>query len=117
MNDFNKSRRLLTKSDFDHVFSKAKKVATKYFVILYRDNDISQARLGIAVAKKMIPKAHDRNRVKRVLRESFRTNEIKAVDIIFLARPGLAKLKKSELTSNLEQAWGKLSVESYASAN
>ncbi|MDF1756738.1 MAG: ribonuclease P protein component [Legionellaceae bacterium] len=109
MNDFNKSRRLLTKIDFGHVFNEPKKVASKHFLILYRDNTIGHARLGIALTKKLIPKAHDRNRVKRILRESFRIkSDIKAVDIVFLARPGLKKIENSVLTENLEQAWSKL---------
>jgi ribonuclease P protein component len=91
------------------VFNKPKKVVTKHFVILYRDNPIGHARLGLAIAKKVISKAHDRNRIKRLLRESFRTrNDIKAIDIIFLARSGLAKVENSVLSNNLSHAWNKL---------
>lgn len=109
MNDFNKSRRLLTKIDFSHVFDNPQKVATKYFVILYRENSIGHARLGIALTKKLIPKAHDRNRIKRLLRESFRTkSDIKPIDIVFLARSGLKTIENSVVMSNLEQTWNKL---------
>ncbi|OGV34542.1 MAG: ribonuclease P protein component [Legionellales bacterium RIFCSPHIGHO2_12_FULL_35_11] len=108
MNNFSKSQRLLTKIDFDFVFSRAKKISTKYFVVLYRDNKISHSRLGIILAKKMVPKAHDRNKIKRLIRESFRTNKIKPVDIVFLARPGLAKITNHEFISSIEQAWSKI---------
>lgn len=108
MNAFNKSHRLLTKIDYDRVFNKAKKIVTKHFIILHSENYIGHARLGIAITKKVIHKAHDRNRIKRILRESFRTNKLKATDIIFLAKKGLNKLDNSDLANELQQTWGKL---------
>ena len=111
MNCFDKTRRLLKKSDYDHVFSQASKLVTPEFTILYRDNMIGKARLGLALSKKMIAKSHDRNRIKRVLRESFRTNlRLPAVDLIVLARPGAGKANKSILIEKLSGAWNKLSA-------
>ena len=86
MYSFDKTRRLLNKADFDYVFSEAKKTATKEFIILYRQNDIGHARLGLAIAKKKVLKAHDRNYIKRLFRESFRINSLPAVDIVILAK-------------------------------
>jgi ribonuclease P protein component len=42
------------------------------------------ARLGLIVAKRHVPRAHARNRIKRVLRESFRLRrpELPAFDIV-----------------------------------
>ena len=71
MNTFSKSKRLLKKEDYDSVFSQSKKLSTQEFIILYCNNTIGHARLGLAIAKKNIPKAHDRNRLKRLLRETF----------------------------------------------
>lgn len=111
MYGFDKTRRLLKKSEYDHVFSQAKKIVTPEFIILYRDNIMGSARLGLALSKKMIAKAHDRNRVKRLLREAFRTNmRLPAVDIIVLARPGTGKVNQSILIEKLSGAWNKLSA-------
>lgn len=111
MYSFSKTRRLLKKSDYDHVFAQAKKIATPEFVVLYRDNEIGQARLGLALSKKMIAKSHDRNRVKRLIREAFRTSKhLPCVDIILLARPGVGKIENSIITTKLGNAWNKLSA-------
>ncbi len=109
MNSFNKTRRLLKKSDYDHVFTQAKKLVTPEFIVLYRDNAVGHARLGLALSKKMIAKAHDRNRVKRMLRETFRTHErLPAVDIIVLARHGVGQVQNSIIIAKLGKAWNKL---------
>ncbi|MDP3562099.1 MAG: ribonuclease P protein component [Legionellaceae bacterium] len=106
---FDKSRRLLTKNEYDFVFNQAKKVATPHFIILYRDNMVGHARLGLALSKRVIAKAHDRNRIKRILRETFRiTSQLPAVDIIVLAKSGVAKVENAVLICNLGQAWNKL---------
>ena len=113
MNCFDKTRRLLKKSDYDHVFAEAKKIVNPEFIILYRDNMVGHARLGLALSKKMIAKAHDRNRVKRLLREAFRTDKhLPSVDIVVLARPGVGKVPNSIINTKLGNAWNKLSASS-----
>lgn len=111
MYSFKKSSRLLKKSDYDHVFSKAKKITLTEFVILYRKNNQAYPRLGMALSKKMIAKAHDRNRIKRLIRESFRNNkQLPCIDIILLARTGVATIENSILTNTLGKTWDQLSA-------
>lgn len=106
---FAKSCRLLTKRDYEYVFQDANKLVTPHFIILYRNNAKGHPRLGMALSKRVIPKAHDRNRVKRLLRETFRTNsQLPAVDIVVLAKPGVLQIESALLTGKLVQAWGKL---------
>ena len=105
---FNKTQRLLKKSDYDHVFVQAKKIVTNDFVLLCRENNLGYARLGLALSKKMIAKAHDRNRIKRLLRECFRQTQLPAVDIIFLARSGVAQQTNLGLNTRLSATWDKL---------
>lgn len=109
MHHFDRTRRLLKKADYDHVFEKAKKIVTPMFILLYRPNQVGNARLGLAISKKMIAKSHDRNRVKRIMRESFRTTpNLTCVDIVMLARTGLGKVDKSMLAAQLSREWQKL---------
>lgn len=105
---FKKAQRLLKKNDFDFVFESAKKITTDDFIFLFRENKLGYARLGLALSKKMIAKAHDRNRIKRLLRESFRHTILPAVDIIILARPGLAKKTNLGINTKLNKTWEKL---------
>jgi ribonuclease P protein component len=106
---FKKNRRLLHKSEYDHVFNKAQKIANSCFVILYRNNELHQARLGLAISKKIVAKAHDRNRLKRLLRETFRVQQLPAIDIVILARMGVASIERSIMTQKLSNVWNQLS--------
>lgn len=108
---FTKTRRLLKKQEYDYVFEKAKKTTSENFTFLYRDNKIGQARLGLVLSKKIIAKAHDRNRVKRMIRESFRQKaDLPALDIIVLAKPTIKHASNATLFDNLELTWNKISL-------
>lgn len=107
---FTKAQRLLKKTDYDHVFEQAKKVVSAEFIVLYRENNLGYPRLGLALSKKMIAKAHDRNRMKRLLREHFRQAQLPAVDLVFLARPGVAKESNSTINTKLGKTWEKIAL-------
>ena len=107
---FDKTRRLLNKSDFDYVFAQSEKIVTSTFILLHRKNSLEHARIGFALSKKIIAKACQRNRIKRLLRESFRTHTLPAVDIIILARHGVAKVDNKLITVNIGNAWDKLTA-------
>lgn len=108
MNCFGKTRRLLKKSDYDYVFEQAKKTVTSEYIVLYRENTLGYARLGLALSKKSIPKAHDRNRIKRLIREAFRTTRLPAIDMVFLAKRGVAEVDNKTIISRLDKTWDKL---------
>ena len=110
MFSFKKTQRLLQKSEYDHVFEHAKKVVTTDFVLLSRENNLGYPRLGLALSKKMIAKSHDRNRIKRLLREAFRQTQLPAIDIVFLARTGVAKQTHLVINTNLDKTWEKLNL-------
>jgi len=105
---FDKAHRLLKKSQYDDVFNQAKKVVTSDFIVLYRDNKEGHARLGMALSKKNIAKAHDRNRVKRLLRETFRTRCLPAIDIVILAKRGVANVENAVIIKKMGCLWDKL---------
>ena len=49
-----------------------------------RPNELGHARLGMVVAKRLFKRAVDRNRMRRVIRETFRlySPQLAAVDIV-----------------------------------
>ncbi|GJM06656.1 MAG: ribonuclease P protein component [marine bacterium B5-7] len=105
---FPKTRRLLTPRAFSFVFQQAKKASSDGFVILFRRNPLGDTRLGFAVAKKKVAKAHDRNRIKRVFRESFRLQaDLPPVDIVVTARHGAHKLDHQALHAQTLALWKK----------
>jgi ribonuclease P protein component len=64
--------RLVNKADFDRVFADYQRARTDYVMVMARPNQVGHPRLGMIVAKRLLARAVDRNRVKRCVRESFR---------------------------------------------
>ncbi len=65
----------LTKTDeFSSVFGFRKAIRGKLLMLHYqpRAEGFTEPRLGLVVGKKLLKKAVDRNRVKRIVREQFR---------------------------------------------
>ncbi|OYV54554.1 MAG: ribonuclease P protein component [Legionella sp. 21-45-4] len=106
---FTKQQRLLTKQEYDYVFEKSQRVVTSDFVLLYRKNECGFARLGLAISKKSVNKAHHRNKIKRLLRETFRQQpNLKAIDIVVLARSSIHCDDFSKMHTTLSNAWDSL---------
>ena len=79
--------------------------------MLYRPSGRDSARLGLAVAKKRLKRAVDRNRIKRLIRESFRQqrDRLKGLDIVVLVKPGIEKADNRTLLDALRRHWRHLS--------
>ncbi|MBS4534948.1 ribonuclease P protein component [Clostridium sp. D2Q-14] len=84
----NKILKLRNNRDFSKVYDKGKSIANKYLVMFYIENELDYNRVGFSTTKKL-GNAVIRNRVKRLIKESYRLNNDKLIngyDIIFLAR-------------------------------
>lgn len=88
---FGPDARLLDRADFKAVFEKGKKTVGKWLILWHRARPEARApRLGLSVSSK-VGGAVRRNRLKRLLRESFRRRraEIAAgLDVVAYPRPG-----------------------------
>lgn len=108
MNTLSKSQRLLNADDFKHVFSNPPlKASHRYCLILAKPNLLGYDRLGLVIAKKNIRLAVQRNRIKRLIRESFRhqSSNKQGIDAIVLARKGLDELDNASISQIVDQQW------------
>jgi len=99
--------KLLTAENYQDVFSKAERFGNYSFTVLARPNDLNHPRLGLAISKKCAKRAIDRNRIKRLFRESFRLNQHKlpSVDIIAMCKPSAIKLTNNEMHEQIDKQW------------
>ena len=110
-NRFEKRHRLLSEADYGRVFRKATRCRDSLFTTLCRHNDNNTPRLGLAIAKKLCRLSTVRNRIKRIVRESFRQHQasLAGLDIIVMNQPAAKAASNQELSASLEEHWQRLS--------
>lgn len=107
MATFSRAMRMNNPRDFSRVFRQAKRVSGRGLTILTVENSAEHPRLGLAIAKKHIKFANRRNRLKRIIRESFRQHQsdFANIDIVVLTRPDVIKRSSTEIWQALERHW------------
>ncbi len=90
--------RIKRNSHFRYIYNRGKSISNDVLVLYTLKNNINSNRLGISVSKK-VGNSVVRNRVKRLIKESYRLNKEsfnKGYDFIFIARQkaSLADYKK-----------------------
>jgi len=77
------------------------------FVVQSARNEAGEARLGMAVGLRAVGNAVRRNRIRRLIRESFRMHrqELPAVDILVTARAAAAAATNGAVFESLAQHW------------
>lgn len=85
--------RLCKPYEYEAVFAYDCVVSGRLFVVRAKPNGLSSPRLGIVASKKVLPRAVDRNRGKRLARETFRLahHDLAALDVVVQLRSALAK--------------------------
>ena len=89
------------------MFEKAHRSRDAWFTVLCRSNDLEYARLGLAISKKQCKKAVARNRLKRIVRESFRQHQagLEGLDIVVMNRAPASDAENTALRESLEKHW------------
>ena len=92
------------------MFKDGRRARALPFVIIALPNTLSGPRLGIAIAKRLVPRATDRNYLKRIVRESFRHNlpNLGAVDVVVHYANPHTDVKRAPLFDLLRGAWTQL---------
>lgn len=107
---FPRSLRLLKSRDFTLVFREGFASKDRYFTLIARRNGTGRPRLGLAVSRKVASKAVSRNRLKRVIRESFRIHrpDLRDLDIVAMARTAAVATDNERLYESLARHWQRL---------
>ncbi len=110
---FPAARRLRRKWEFDQLYAHGKRLGNNHFGMTAHPNTAGQARLGLAVASKPFGGSVPRNRIRRLVRESFRLHqhELPGVDMVISARPRARGASAAELRASLDGLWDKVKVQ------
>jgi ribonuclease P protein component len=109
---FTKADRIRRPSEYRVLSKNGKRHYSDHFIIISRKNQISRSRLGITVSKK-VGKAVTRNRIKRIIRETFRLNRSRIteqVDLNFIAKASAGKIEAEEIQKNLMRCFERLNT-------
>lgn len=110
---FARQRRLLAREQFDAVLSAPHvRMASGPFRLAARRNRVGFARLGMVVAKRVVRHSVDRNRVKRCIRETFRSamNDLPAVDVVIRLATPIPDIRQTLSHEPLNALWQRLSA-------
>jgi ribonuclease P protein component len=106
---FPREHRLTRRAEFERVLrQRTIRVASGAFVAIALPNASNSARLGMIIGKRQLPRAVDRNRVKRVVRESFRRIRV-ALPPIDVVVQLTSKGRTVDASSALDEIWQRLS--------
>lgn len=102
--------RIRRAGDFAALRHASGRLGGRCFSVRYRPNGLDHARLGLAISKRVSKRAVERNRIKRLLRESFRRAraQLPPVDVVVMAREAAAGLPGHELLAEIDALWRKL---------
>lgn len=98
---FSRQRRLLTGKDFKQVFDNARRVGNPCWTVYgFAHKESNRTQLGLAIAKKTVRRAHERNRLKRLAREAFRQMQAQLVGVNLVVMAGKAAEAADNATLN-----------------
>jgi ribonuclease P protein component len=108
---FPREARLLKPAEFKSVFDNPPlRFSAGEIVLLARPGQTCSPRLGVVAPKKACRLATGRNRFKRQVRESYRLRQqvLAGLDIVVMARNGIADLDNAGIRQRLDTLWTRL---------
>lgn len=110
---FNNTDGIKKDSDFRKVYQRGKSLADRNLVIYTMKNKFDKSRIGISISKK-VGKAHERNRIRRCIKEAYRLNiddkVLGGYDLVFIARINAADKEYRELEKSLKYICKKANI-------
>jgi ribonuclease P protein component len=107
---FPREHRLTDKPQFDLARREGMRASDALFSVLARPNGLGRARLGMAIGVRAAGNSVNRNRVKRIVRETFRTTqqELPPLDLVVNARPGAGQATNAQLRASVLSLWDRI---------
>ena len=104
--------RLLKPADFAALRRASRRIGGRHFLAEVALTPRDTARLGQAVSRRVSKRAVDRNRIKRVVRDSYRhvRADLPACDLLLIARPSAVAAPNAELRADLERLWQRIAA-------
>jgi ribonuclease P protein component len=105
-----RERRLRRAGEFKRLYAEGRRLGNERFSVVIRQNELGAARLGLSVAARVARRAVERNRVRRLIRESFRhrQHELPPLDLVIGLRGPLRDVTNRELLDALDRLWHKV---------
>jgi ribonuclease P protein component len=123
---FGPTQRLRRPAQFQNAYGRGRKFGNEFFSAAVLANNLGVPRLGLSIAARTVGNAVRRNRLRRLIRESFRLqqHDLPIVDIVIGARSLARDATLTDMRAGLERLWKKITAEcarssdsSYASTN
>lgn len=104
---FRPANRLNKPADYQELFASGRRTGDRLFSIITRHNTLTNARLGLAISKKNVPLAVRRNRLKRIIRESFRRHqtELEGLDVMVMVKRQINNTNDDIIIGTLDKHW------------
>lgn len=104
---FSADLRLRSKLQFDAIYAGGRRIDDHFFALRVKANGLTHARVGLAVAVKTAGNAVKRNRLRRLVRESFRLAQhgLPGVDVVVAAKFPAAQAPVASLRDSLATLW------------
>lgn len=95
-----KELRIRKQKDFDRIFSSGSFFSESFLSAKMAKNDFGFSRFAFIVSNKVSKKAHERNRIKRLLREAIRMSLVnirQGIDVVFIVKVNISEKSTEEV--------------------
>ncbi len=98
---------MTNKLNFNDVLSSNTRSEDELFSVFFVKNKTNHCRLGVSLPKKIIAKATRRNKIKRIIKNSFSVffKETKGIDAVVRAKKEPQQNTGDKILQSLDQHW------------